>query len=288
MTNSDFLIILQKKEKILISRCEQIIARIRKIPVWIWLAGILLLSFLLKLLCWHWDPTVSRDGSLYIHLSQIWYETGSFQGVNDSLTGIWLPPLFLYLIKSLMYMGLSAELAGVWLNLTLGTFTPLLVYGIAYETTQKKNVSVCAALLIAVNPSMNALSVEVQRDMIYLFFAGLTLWLLTAGVRRQKWYFWFFSGFPASCAILTRFETLEFLVIVPLSLFLLFLGKFCSWKKVLCYTGIFFISVSGLVLALSCLMQTQDYLIDNYVSYFQNKFVVVKHQVTHDFTEPEK
>ena len=277
-----------EKERILIKRCEQIIARIRKISVWIWLAGILLLSFLLKLLCWHWDPTVSRDGCLYIHISRIWYETGSFQGVIDAWKGFWLPPLFLYLIKSLMYTGLSAELAGVWLNLTLGTFTPLLVYGIAYETTQRKDISLCSALVAAVIPSMNALSIEVQRDMIYLFFAGLTLWLLTAGVRRQKWYFWCCAGFSCSCAFLTRFETLEFLVIVPLSLLLLFIGKFCSWKKVLRYAGLFLISVFGFTSALSCLMQTQDYLFDNYKRYFQGKMIVVKDQVMHDFTEPEK
>ena len=278
----------EEQGKNLIRRCEQITARIWKIPVWFWLTGILLISFFLKLLCRHLDPTVSRDGCLYIYLSQIWYETGSFQGIIDACEGFSHPPLFLYLIKSLMHTGLSAELAGVWLNLRLGTFTPLLVYGIAYETTQRKNISVCSALLIAVIPSMNALSIEVQRDMIYLFFAGLTLWLLTAGVRRQKWYFWGCAGFFCSCAVLTRFETLEFLVIVPLSLLLLLIGKYCSWKKALCYAGIFFISVSGFTPALSCLMQTQDYLLGNYMRYFQNKVITVKKQVTHDFTEPGK
>lgn len=187
-----------------------------------------------------------------------------------------------------MYTGLSAEFAGVWLNLTLGTFTPLLVYGIAYETIQRKDISICSALLIAVNPSMNALSVEIQRDMIYLFFAGVTMWLLVAGVRRQKWYFWFCAGFSCSCAMLTRFETLEFLLIVPLSLLLLFAGKFYSWKKVLCYTGLFFLSFFGFIFTLSSLMQTQNYLFRNYMQYYHTKMSNVKNQFNSDLKEQKK
>ena len=271
----------------MLRRCEQITVRIQKIPIWIWLTGILLISLLLKLLCWHFDPTVSRDGCLYIYLSQIWYETGSFQGVLDAWKWFWLPPLPLYLIKSLMYTGLSAELAGVWLNLILGTFTSLLIYGIAFETTQRKDISLCSALLAAVNPSMNALSAEVQRDMIYLFFAGLTLWLLVAAVRRQKWYFWFCAGLPCCCAMMTRFETLEFLVIVPLSLLILFIEKFYSWKKATCCAILFFLSFSGLFFALSTLMQTQDYLFRNYVQYYQAK-ISEKKQLMFDMRQHTK
>ena len=279
---------MKKKEKILIRRCEQISSRIRKIPVWIWLTAILLISFLLKLLCWHMDPIVSRDGSLYIYLSQIWYETGSFQGVIDAWNGFWLLPFPLYLIKSIMYTGLSAELAGVWLNLILGTFTPLLVYEIAYETVQRKDTAVCSALLAAVNPSMNALSVEVQRDMIYLFFAGLTLWMLAAGVRRKKWYFWVSAGLACTCAALTRFETVELLVIVPLSLLLLYTGKFCSGKKSICYAGLFFLSFSVFLFMLSSLMQTNDYLFRNYMKYYQIKMSGFQNQIHSDFLEQKK
>lgn len=228
------------KVKILIKKCKKIIIRIQRIPVWVWLISITFVSFLLKLLSWHFDPEVSRDGSFYIYLSQIWYDTGSFQGVLDAWKDFWLPPLLLYLIKSVMHTGLSAEAAGVLLNLAAGTLTPILTYGIAYETTQRKDISLCSALLAAVHPTLNALSAEVQRDMIYLFFAGLTLWLLTAGVRRQEWSFWCWAGVGCSCAMLTRFETVEILVIVSFSLFLLLFGKKFSWKKAVCYAGLFF------------------------------------------------
>ena len=278
---------MKRRGKILIRRCEKFILLVQRVPVWVWLTGITLVSFLLKLLSWHFDPEVSRDGCLYIYFSQIWYDTGSFQGVINEWESFWLPPLPLYLIKSIMHTGLSAEIAGVLLNLAAGTVTPILTYIIAYETTQRKDISLCSALLITVHPAMNALSVEVQRDMIYLFFAGVTLCLLTAGVRRQKWSLWCWAGLACSCAMLTRFETAEFLVIVPLSLLLLLIRKTFSWKKAVCYAGLFFLCFSGGLFALSYLMQTQNYLIGSYERYYSQKTSLVKEQVIHDFEEPE-
>ena len=263
-------------------KCEKIFTWFQQVPVWVWLTGITLVSLLLKLLCRHYSPEVSRDGCLYVYLSQIWYDTGSFQGVTEAWKEFWLPPLPLYLMKCVMCAGLSAEASGVLLNMAAGTLTSLVIYGIAYEITQRKDISVCSALLAAFHPAINALSVLVQRDMIYLFFAGLTFWLLAAGVRRQKWYFWFLAGLPCSCAMLTRFETVEILAIVPLSLLLLSIRKIFSWKKTVFYAVLFFAGFSCCTLALSNLMQTQDYLIKNYKRYFASHLANVKKQIMPD------
>ena len=238
-----------------------------------WLqTGILFINFFLKLFSFFLDPVISRDGSSYIRFSQIWFDTGSFQLASNEFRGVHLPPLPLYLIKSLMHLfGLPAEVFGVSLNLILGTFTPLIAYKIAYEVTHTKNIALGSAFLLAVNPSMNAFAHEVQRDMIYLFFIGLLLWLIIAGIRRQKGEYWLFGGIACSCAILTRFETLEFLGLVPLVLFLQCIRKYCSWKKGFCYAGLFFLSLFGSILFLSFLMQTQEYLFPNYENFFQSK-----------------
>ena len=245
---------------------------VKRVPVWVWLTGILIFSFLLKLHCWHQAPTISRDGCVYIRLARIWYETGSFQGILQESTNLSPPPLYLYLMKCLMHLGFSAEMAGIGINLLLGTFTPLIAYGITHEVSQDKNIAVCSAFLTAVTPAMNTLSVKVQRDMIYLFFAGIAIWLLLAGVRRMKWGYWFGAGLACGCALLTRFETLEFLLIVPLALFILWLQKFYSRKKAFCYGGIFFLSFAGFMLVLSTLMRTNDSLLSNYERFCQTKF----------------
>ena len=235
-----------------------------------WLIIIMIFSFLLKCLYRHLDPVISRDACLYIRLSQTWYDTGSFQEVlNASETR--LPPLLFFLMKCLMHLGLSAETSGVWLNLVLGTFTPLLTYGIAYEVTQRKDVSIASAILIAVSPSMNLLAVAVQRDMLYLFFIGLGLWFLAAGIRHSQWYYWVGVGIADGFAMLTRYDTLEMLVIVPMTLILMCVGDYLSWKKGLRYTGLFGIGFAGTVFALSFLMQVQNDLIMNYADYCQWK-----------------
>lgn len=243
-----------------------------------WLAGILLASFILKLLCWYLDPIVSRDGCLYIRLAQIWYDTGNFKDIlRVHETGI--PPMFLYLMKCLMELGLSAENAGVWLNLILGTFTPLLAYGMAYEVTQRKDIAVCSAVLIACNPSMNEFSVEIQRDMIYLFLIGLVLWLLAAGIRRKCWSFWAWSGLTAGCSMLVRYETLEMLIIVPVILIQLCAGRYLYWKKCLCYAGLFYSGLVITVCSLSLLMQVQETVFENYKIYYDRKWDALKMQL---------
>lgn len=252
------------------------IDRIKKIPVSFWLIAILLLSLTLKLLCRYFEPTVSRDGCLYLRLIQAWYDTGNFQGLLKDFPGMWLPPLPLYLMKCLMELGLSAEAAGVALNIALGTLTPLWTCGIAWEITQKRNVALCAALLAAVNPSLNELAIQVQRDMIYLSLIGAALWLIAAGIRRERWWLWLCAGILCGCAMLTRFETLEMIVIVPAALLFLCCAGYLPWKRGSLYGTLFFLCFAGSVWLLSALMQTQDYLFKNYEQYYQGKLDGVK------------
>ena len=204
-------------------------------------------------------------------MAQVWYDTGSFKGVIDANPLFWSPPLLFYLMKTLMHFGLSAEIAGVCLSIAFGTFTPLLTYGIAYEITQRKDISICSALLTAVNPAMNSLAIEVQRDMGYLFFIGIALWLLSAGIRRHKKRFWVYAGIVCGCSMLFRYETLEFLVIVPLILLVLYVTKKSLRRNALCCGGLFLTSFFGVIISMSFIMQTQDYLFPSYRQYFQQK-----------------
>ena len=137
--------------------------------------GITALSIIISLLCWCLEPTVSRDGVLYLELIQIWHRNGDFQDILDYWPQYWIPPLPLYLMTFLMHCGLSAEAAGVGLNLLAGSMLPLIVYGIAAEVCEDRRIAFYSALLMAVNPGRIELSIEPQRDMIYLFFCGLLI-----------------------------------------------------------------------------------------------------------------
>ena len=67
-----------------------------------------LLSLFLSLLSWNLEPTVSRDGLLYLELVQVWYDRGSFQAVLEYWPQYWIPPFPLYLMKLLTDCGLPA------------------------------------------------------------------------------------------------------------------------------------------------------------------------------------
>ena len=265
-----------------IEKCENFLLWIQNRSVSFWMTGILIFSFLLKFWSWSMEPTVSRDGCLYIRFVQIWYDTGSFQCVLQDWPHFWLPPLPFFLMKCLMHAGLSAEHAGVLLNMGLGTFTPMIAYGIAIEVTRKKGIALGSALLVAVSPAMNALSIEIQRDMVYLFFAGLTIWFFVSGIRRQTIKYWFFAGLACGCSLLSRFETLEFLVIVPVFFVLMCITKHLSWKKGLTWFGCYIISMVCIIFTLSFVMQTMDYIFPNYEFYYQRKLIKLKRQI-----EPE-
>ena len=168
------------------------------------LAGITVLSLLITGFCWFFEPTISRDGIFYLELVQIWHDQGNFQGILKGWPRFWLPPFPLYLMKLLTDCGLSAETAGVGLNIAMGCCLPVIVYGIAMEITRERKIALCSALLMLLNPSMIELAIEVQRDVIYLFFCGLLIYFLAFGIRRQKGFDWVRAGVFFACSFLTR------------------------------------------------------------------------------------
>lgn len=267
---------MRKRGRILTRRCKQVIEWIHSVPTSLWLVGILIIGGGLNLLSWHWEPTISRDSEQYIRLGQIWHETGSFQSVMDAWHSFLLPPLPIYLIKCLLDCGVSAENAGILPNIILGSFIPLFSFGIAYEITQRKDIAVCSALLMAVSPSVKSLSIEAQRDIIYLFFAGCGLWLLVAGIRRQKWGYWFGAGLACGCGMLARFETAELLAIVPSALFLLCMEKYNLWRKSFFFLILYLLGFFAIIISLSFVMQAQNVLISNYKEYYHAKYNAVK------------
>ena len=230
------------------------------------------LSLFLSLFCWNLEPTVSRDGLLYLELVQVWHDHGSFQAVLEYWPQFWIPPFLLYLMKLLTDCGIPAEAAGVGLNIAMGCCLPLIVYGIAMEITGKRNIALCSALLTALNPSMIELAIEVQRDMIYLFFCGLLIYFLACGIRRQKWFYWVFAGVFFACSFLTRYETLEFIPLIAFYFLFLLIAKYMSWKKLLINASVFLASMAAVFFLLIHTMGVQEHLFGSYQKYYLQKW----------------
>ena len=229
-------------------------------------------SLLLKIFFHSQEPLVSTDGCLYVQLAQAWNESGNYEEtIQHNWGNSWLPPLPLFLIKSLMVFGLSAQTAGFCWAFTLGAALAVVAYGIAFEVTQNKKIAVASAFLFALHPAVNEIGTEIQRDIFYLFFVGCSIWLACAAVRRKKWYLWSCAAIPCGAAVLCRYETFELFPLVILILFILTVMKRISWRKALANCAAFFLVCSVTVICLSTAMGTNRFLKESCGKYFITK-----------------
>lgn len=153
--------------------------------------------------------TLSRDSIQYVQEAEQWHSEGSLKINSNSLR----PPLFIYLIKNLMRWNISAENAGLAINLVMGVLLIPAVFLLTKLLVNDNLVALGAALLAAVHPNLVEFSCEIQRDCLYLFLCGLFCCFLLLGAQKKHWYWWCLGGVTLALAAFCRMEALEFLVI---------------------------------------------------------------------------
>ena len=231
------------------------------------LAGILLLSFTAKLVAMKLEPAIGRDSCLYLYMAQIWEETGSYEGLLREIPKIdRIPSLLPFLIKSMGVAGIPAETAGLAVNILLGGLIPLVGFGIAFEATEDKKIALMAALLLAVHPKLTDLATEIQRDAPYLFFSGCAVWFTLTGLRRQKLTAWCGAGIALGFALLLRYETMEFLLLLSAAAPVCAMVHLISWKKAVLYSSSLLVCTAVIFYVLILLMGTQA-IISSYTDY---------------------
>ena len=202
-------------------------------------------------LCALWlEPVFSRDGVFYLGIVTQWHDTGSVPEIE--FFNVWLPLFPFWLMKLLMDCGVSAEVASIGLNISMRSMLPLIAFGIAERAGLDKKAAAAAALLTAVHPILTKLSIEPQRDIIYLFWAGIAAFLLLAGIRNKKWYFWAGSGIFCAFALLTRHEAFEMLLMPVIALAVMLFVNRKDWKK---HIAAGFLFYAGFLLSFSLIVQ---------------------------------
>ena len=240
-----------------------------------------ILAMALKLISYFADPIVSRDAALYLHLAQTWFDTNRFEAMLGILNEFWISPLHLFLIKNLMFTGISAETAGIALNILLGSLLPFIGGKTVLEFSANKKAALLTALFIAVQPSFTAFSVEVQREIPYLFLTGCVIWSITAWLCRRKWYLLCIGGALTGLAFLTRFESLEFFPMLALILAILVFYRKLSVRQAVFNGTVFYFSAVVCILLFCLVLGILHPVHDYYSSYFKRK-------VTHLIHSPEK
>lgn len=222
------------------------------------------------------DPTLGRDSVNYIGIIQLWHQTGSIDGVLEKLPDFWFPPLSLFFGKVLADCGLPAESAAVGINIFFACFLPLIVFGLAREITQNKKIALCAAVLLAFNPTVIDLAVEAQRDMPYLFFCGLMLFFASCAIRRGRWYWWAAAGGIFSPSFLIRYETLEMLPVFGIYFLVMLIIKKGERLKYLAYGAVFTAALSVTLFLLLFISGTTEYVKKQYLTYYEEKYELMQ------------
>ena len=211
------------------------------------------MSLALKLLCLWGEPILGRDASFYVYSAREWHETGIYP-VHV------IPPMLYTLIRGGMFCGFDAEVAGWIVNIGLASFLVFVTYGIAFEAVKSKKIALVAALFTAIHPVINDLAIEIQREIPYLFFAGLTLWMAVAALQRKKWFLWGGAGIFCALSMVTRYESAELVILIPLIILIQAFGRKIPWKNAAGYLGIFYLAAVSLFFAFFYLTGTQKFL----------------------------
>lgn len=239
-----------------------------------YLLSLLLISgvaFAMKLLGNCMESGVGRDAALYLIKVQEWHDSGV------APSG-WVPPMLYVLIRAVMALGVSAYTAGTLINLGMGACSVFIASGIAFEATANKKIALASAAFAALHPGLNELSIEIQRDVPYLFFSGISVWLAFAAVRRKKWYLWSFAGALLAISFLTRYESAEFFLLFPAAVLCCAISGRISWKQAALSTFSLF-AVSFAVLALFFAVYADGKMINEYRKYYSNKADVIERSV---------
>lgn len=212
-----------------------------------------LLAFGMRLLQFHLEPLISRDGTIYVRLAEQWAVSGDYP------RHAYLP-LLPWMMKVLFHTGLSLHAAGIAVNLVFGSLLPLVAWGILRQLTTHKEIALGAAFLMAFHPSAIGLSADVTRDTLYLFAGGSSVLFALYGIRSGKWQGWCFSALFLAFGLFVRYEILELVPLIAAYFLIAPAVRSISLKNALAnfavWGGTFLISAFAIALLTGVLPQT--------------------------------
>jgi 4-amino-4-deoxy-L-arabinose transferase-like glycosyltransferase len=137
------------------------------------------------------------------------------------------------------------------------------MYFITYNIIKKRSISLLAALLIALHPKVNIVSIDFQRDVFYLFFFGLFLLCIIKSVNWGRIEYFIGTGLVMSLCIISRAESLELIIIAAVSSVLVAIKKQTFFKAIVMFLLINIVSIICIYLIeSSCGMK--NYTLDYY------------------------
>ncbi len=201
-----------------------------------WKMGcIILLGLFIKVLYWRYNVLIpSRDAVGYVNIISEWFQTGSFDSAAMRLANqsSAVPPFLIFAGKLLMHCGLSPYASGLLVNMLLGTFFPLVIFGCARRLWPEfPSGAFVAAGLAAIQPSLVDFSTDVTREMSYLFFAGLAFYFWLGMYQRKSRPQAICCGGMIALATLCRYEAFEIYLLFILTMVIGSAMRHFKWRQ---------------------------------------------------------
>ncbi len=180
------------------------------------LAGIIVFGGGCRLLRFHQELFLSRDGYAYVEAAAMIGHPGGWQLVLEKAAFSDMPPGFLWLLHNGIVCGFDGVLTGMFYEFV---FSLILIGGIYWCLIgfyQKKSYALLGALLVATDPTLIRLGATILRDSPYCACFTVAVGAGAWAIQNRKYRYW--GGFiaAAAAAILLRKEGVELLLILTI------------------------------------------------------------------------
>ncbi len=154
---------------------------------------------------------ISGDGVGYIRMARL-FAAGKWW---DALSGV-PSPLYPWLIALTHRVISNWELAGELVSVAFGTAAVVAAWALMNEVYECEQLSLCAALLVAIHPRLAAYSASVLTEAGFIFLVVLSLYLFIRSLRRQSLWETALAGVVSGISYLYRTEGIGFAIILTL------------------------------------------------------------------------
>ncbi len=172
---------------------------------------------------------LNQDAIAYINFTKSVHDFGFDEGFKVIP---WLPPLLPFLMEQGYYLGLPPAISGVVINVIFGALLIIAIYFFTLALFKDTKAGLMSALLVAFNPFLINISVDIIRDNIFFVVAIFAFTLIIKAFKQKNIIFYMLSAQCSLLAILTRREGIEIFAIIMMMVAYVMISDYLKNKKI--------------------------------------------------------
>lgn len=173
-----------------------------------------LIGISIRVVTYNFVSLLSRDSISYITAVEHMQANNSFSTAIASHE-IFSAPLLSYIMLLLANLfPISPESSGIIVNFVFGIALIPLVYLLSWKIFNSYGIAFFSSLFVALHCELIEYSIQVQRESMFLFFAGVAILVSINGLTKNSSTQLFLAGFCFALSFFTRYEAIELLFLL--------------------------------------------------------------------------